>query len=223
MPTSPVRLQQVVCAFCTNKAHGQCPGAIRIPDTERVIVCKCCTPKHGMCTTCGHREKGEVDPITWYCLDRYACSARVQARMTASPVHRMLQDVRLDAAAKRRRLRIEAGRIQSGIDPSDPSEADSFEVRGNGKPRKPSRPKSGSCLCCDEATKGGRFLPGHDAKMVSRLLADIDSNESVLSVQAWSRVVELGWEKKPAFQKRAQSRNESTAQGPASDVTSVVS
>ena len=29
------------------------------------------------------------------------------------------------------------------------------------------RPASGKCICCGAPTKGGRFLPGHDAKWLS--------------------------------------------------------
>lgn len=189
MSQAPVRLKQVVCAYCANKQCAQCPGAIRIPGTENVIVCKCCTPQDGMCTTCGNRKAGETDPITWYCLDRYACSARVQARCEQSPVFRMLQDVRLDAAAKRRRTRLEIARIQSGIDPTNESEADSFEVRGNGKPRKPARPRTGSCLCCGEPTKGGKYLPGHDAKHKGKLQRLAKEGE----IAAIAALVEHGW------------------------------
>jgi len=187
VPQAPVRLQQVVCSYCTNDQHPQCPGAIRIPATERVIVCKCCTPPSGMCTTCGNRTAGEVDPITWYCLDRYACSARVQIRCEQSPLYRMLQDARLDGAVKRRRQRLEVERIQANGLP--PDEQDSFEVRGNGKPRSPTRPKSGACLCCGEPTKGGKFRPGHDAKYKGKLqraaLAGDTAAVAVLTEHGW--------------------------------------
>lgn len=187
MPQPPITLQQVVCTYCRHNQHQQCPGAIRIPATERVIICKCCVPESGMCTTCGSRGVGEIDPITWYCLDRYACSARVQQRCEQSPLYQMLQDARLDGAAKRRRQRLEIARIQTEL-PTD--EIDSFALRGNGRPRGPARPKSGACLCCGEPTKGGKFRPGHDAKYKGKLqraaLAGDQSAVTTLTEHGWS-------------------------------------
>lgn len=52
------------------------------------------------------------------------------------------------------------------------------------------------CLCeCGGQTKGGRFLPGHDAKLKSKLLAALrDSDASTADrVTALSRLEELGW------------------------------
>lgn len=187
MPQAPVRLQQVVCAYCASNAHEQCPGAIRIPATERVIVCKCCTPESGMCTTCGNRNRDEVDPITWYCLDRYACSARIQARCEQSPLYRMLQDVRLDSAAHRRRQRLDVERMQSNGLPT--GEPDSFQTTNQGRVRGPARPKSGNCLCCGEPTKGGKFRPGHDAKMKGKLQrAAVSGDQSAVD-----ELVKHGW------------------------------
>lgn len=34
-------------------------------------------------------------------------------------------------------------------------------------------PKIGSCVCCGGETKGGNFLPGHDARFVSGLVKDV--------------------------------------------------
>lgn len=190
MSQAPVRLQQVICSYCNNRQHHQCPGAIRIPDTERIIVCKCCTPKTGMCTTCGNRSEGDIDLITWYCLDRFACSARVQIRCEQSPLYRMLQDARLDGAAKRRRQRLDVERIQAGIDPTNEDEADSFEVRGRKRSgTRPVRPKTGTCLCCGEPTKGGKYRPGHDAKYKGKLQRAAAAGDQT----AIAALTEHGW------------------------------
>lgn len=203
MSNLPLRIKRVRCAYCTNttrnpqtKLHDRCPGAVRMPDNDRVFVCSCCAPRNGMCTTCGNRAKDEVDPITWYCLDRHACAARVQQRTAANPVFKQLQEARLEAAVRRRDDRRDQERIRSGIDPDDPSEVDSFAQH---RSRPPARPRTGKCLCCDGATKGGRFLPGHDAKLVSRLLGQLDQGDA----SAWEQVLQLGWSGKPAFRKRA--------------------
>lgn len=34
--------------------------------------------------------------------------------------------------------------------------------------------RSKVCLCCGEATKGGKFLPGHDSKWLNRKIADLE-------------------------------------------------
>lgn len=51
---------------------------------------------------------------------------------------------------------------------------------------KPASP-GGKCLCCGEATKGGVFLPGHDARYVSRqadafVAADADEKGKILDL-----------------------------------------
>ena len=37
------------------------------------------------------------------------------------------------------------------------------------------------CLCCAAPTKGGNFLPGHDARLIARLATQIDSQELSLT------------------------------------------
>lgn len=44
----------------------------------------------------------------------------------------------------------------------------------NTKTREPAKPKVGVCKCgCEGATKGGNFLPGHDARLVSTLVGEV--------------------------------------------------
>lgn len=53
-----------------------------------------------------------------------------------------------------------------------------------------------ACICeCGGTTKGGRFLPGHDAKLKSRLLSTMRDGEAPASERALalSRLEELGW------------------------------
>lgn len=40
-------------------------------------------------------------------------------------------------------------------------------------PKAPKAPKVGACKCCGGTTKGGMFLPGHDARYVSEQVAFI--------------------------------------------------
>ena len=51
------------------------------------------------------------------------------------------------------------------------------------------------CECgCDSKTKGGRFLPGHDAKLKSQLLQAIKTGPARTAAKARNRMSELGWD-----------------------------
>jgi hypothetical protein len=48
------------------------------------------------------------------------------------------------------------------------------------------------CLCgCGGRTKGGRFLPGHDAKLKKALVADVRAGKK----RARNKLEKLGWSK----------------------------
>jgi hypothetical protein len=48
------------------------------------------------------------------------------------------------------------------------------------------------CMCgCGGQTKGGRFLPGHDAKLKKALVADARAGKK----RAINKLVKLGWSK----------------------------
>jgi len=52
--------------------------------------------------------------------------------------------------------------------------------------------KAPQCLCgCDGYTKGGRFLPGHDAKLKKALVSDALSGKK----RAVNKLAKLGWSK----------------------------
>ena len=53
-----------------------------------------------------------------------------------------------------------------------------------------------ACRCCGEPTKGGKFLPGHDSKYLSQLLADSDLE----------RAAELAGQVSPAFRRKFDTR-----------------
>lgn len=64
---------------------------------------------------------------------------------------------------------------------------------GEAKQREPRE-----CMCgCGEMTKGGRFLPGHDAKLKSKLLNTIRNIEARKPerINAIAQMDELGWGK----------------------------
>lgn len=168
-PASPPRhvppeLQRVWrCQFCADGHHGSCPGAVRnARPGNKLVKCYCCT-REPYCVDCKSPE--DVDPDTWSCRDGAACALRVAARLEMSPLHRQLQECRSDSAERARRIRAAAEQIRQNL---DPNEIDEFDRPLERKPRQP-RPTVGSCECCGEPTRGGRFLPGHDARLKSRL------------------------------------------------------
>ena len=60
----------------------------------------------------------------------------------------------------------------------------------NGGMNNPKKAKSPICLCgCGGHTKGGRFLPGHDAKLKKVLLADARLGKK----RAVNKLEKLGW------------------------------
>ena len=54
------------------------------------------------------------------------------------------------------------------------------------KAAKSTKPKTGTCVCgCNGTTKGGKFLPGHDARFVSTLVTSVsDANFTKASEQS---------------------------------------
>ncbi len=66
----------------------------------------------------------------------------------------------------------ELGRDQG---PADTSEGTSGPRRASEGPRKGSRPRP--CLCsCGGTTRGGRFLPGHDARLHAELKRNLEKD-----------------------------------------------
>jgi hypothetical protein len=167
-PTTPPRdlppdIQRLWrCNFCATGLHGSCPGAVRNARRGKLVRCYCCT-REPYCVDCKATEG--INPADWACVDGLACAERVRARLEGNPLHRQLQECRTESLERQRRIRTQAEAIRAGL---DPDEIDEFERPQEKKPRVP-RPAVGACECCGEATKGGKFLPGHDAKMKSRL------------------------------------------------------
>lgn len=52
--------------------------------------------------------------------------------------------------------------------------------------KKATAPKTGTCVCgCNGTTKGGKFLPGHDARFVSTIVANVEeANFSKAALQS---------------------------------------
>lgn len=149
MPTVTVKnttTSKHPCGFCSTGAHEHCPGGVLNGNQTTVVVCAC--PEHDIrlrCMDCGHRGTAdEISTETWTCLDGAACDARLATRRVAASVALYGAD--------------ETGK------PRTPASA-------TPKPEKaPSKPKTFECRCsCGGMTKGGAYLPGHDARHISEV------------------------------------------------------
>jgi hypothetical protein len=171
-PPYPTRAPAVVppelkllwrCQFCAQGLHNSCPGAVR-NGRKKLVHCYCCVkPPH--CLVCGNQETAEVNPETWVCLYPNLCAIRVQQRLENAPLYRQLRECRTESATRARAIRKAAEGIRSGL-PAD--EVDEFDRPQDKKPKAPKRAVAGKCECCGEPTRGGTFLPGHDAKLKSK-------------------------------------------------------
>lgn len=203
------------CQFCKNGYHGSCPGAVwhNRPKlaadgktqigTEPVLWrCMCEEPGHPhfpYCTQCKNDTDGDVNPRTWLCLDHHACAARLEARRRNSELWQMLQRCKSVAAIQRRARRLGIDNLVVGIDPAEDARIERMidemaalaAAKKQAAPRRPRVPKatSGVCDCCGEPTKGGRFLPGHDAKLASRLKDQVKAG----SVEAYEEMKRRSW------------------------------
>lgn len=172
------------CMFCATGQHKSCPGAVRNGKANRLILCYCCR-REPRCLTCGQADASEVNPHTWGCLDQLGCDGRVRVRVENSPLFRMIQLCKVDAIVRRRAVNASAERITRAVGP----EGDTFD-EPYVKPKRPPRASSGVCACpCEGVTKGGEFLPGHDAKMKSLLRkaaksGDMDAQQA-LEARGW--------------------------------------
>ncbi|WKW85426.1 hypothetical protein SEA_MILANI_35 [Microbacterium phage Milani] len=155
------------CGFCTTgDRHDLCPGGILNGNGREVVLCGC--TEHELvrrCLDCNLRSNEAVDEATWQCTDQDSCAAR---------------------RAKAREKSLVA--LYGSADTENPLRA----VPRTEKPEKaPSKPKTGTCLCCGETTGGGLFRPGHDSKYLTRCVASIKENPNPqvaldLALLVWS-------------------------------------
>lgn len=155
--------------------HGEggssCPVGILNGDGS-VLKCDCeCSRNLVRCLDCGQVERpdpleGDVNPATWRCFDPDDCRAKIEKRLAESPIIQMIRAVRAGAEERVR------------------------EERAT-RPAREGRPTSGRCLHCGEPTKGGMFLPGHDATFLSAAIKTITAGDTTL-VEVLNAWTELG-------------------------------
>ena len=192
------------CQFCARGHHRSCPRATRY--NGKLWLCQCQAGQglhHGhYCLDCKHDRPDELH--NWACLDEHACSVRRQQRNEANPIWRMIQRSRSHGALERKAKRFKLESLLAEVDPlSDESIErvhgliDTIANLDRTKPRKPRKsgppkPRVGSCECCGEQTKGGRFLPGHDARLAARLVQRVAQGE----LAAYEELERRNWLKK---------------------------
>ena len=172
----PVRANDGLCGFCwigTDSSHEHCRRGIRNGNGS-IFYCECTHKAHAdkpgpICTQCYNTNQDELDTKLWLCLDPSECDARVAARLQYNPQYIRIQEARERADERM----IKEGR------------------RKPKKERGPGRPKTGNCACCGEVTGGGKFLPGHDARLVSQWAKKVEAGEAT-SEDAITKFVELG-------------------------------
>lgn len=144
------------CGFCQTGAHDKCVTAIRNGDGS-IVKCRCCLTKPPRCLECSNRRASEVSEETRLCLDRDACLDTREASRASGPAGKFLR-------ARERAMR---------VDRPDPS------YTQTGTDTTPARPRPGksACRCCGEPTKGGTFLPGHDARFIAHLAKIVSDGE----------------------------------------------
>lgn len=190
------------CQYCASGHHGSCPGAVRQEKAGRQLLwlCKCPSTGHpGLhCLECKNDRPDELDPESWRCLDRWACEGRLETRRSNSRVYQQVLAAKRSAAVRRRAKRLLHQSIEVNLDEDaaidrlhgllDQIHRPDKKTRAPRQPRVKTRP----CECCGEPTKGGRFLPGHDARLVSALVARIRSGDQ----SAYAEMEQRGWTKK---------------------------
>lgn len=162
-----------LCGFCNDGKHENCAvGTKHIGRHDKypngvVWACRCtdggCTTGRRKCAYCNNRNTHEVNPETWECFDTDFCRATVEAKRENDPFTHQLREIQEKATM----AKIE-------------------ESKDKAAKRAEAKPKTGTCVCgCNGTTKGGKFLPGHDARFVSVLVGTtVDANFTAKSEQA---------------------------------------
>lgn len=153
MASPEIKILSSVCGFCKEGRQEDCANAIAsvVPHAKSPngILWICPTAANlGLrkCITCHNRTTNEVSEVTYKCLDVEACSATMETKREASGFFAQLSDIR---------KKVQMAKVENAE-----------------KAAKAVAPKEGTCVCgCKGKTKGGLFLPGHDARFVSQTVA----------------------------------------------------
>lgn len=161
------------CGFCTSGLHNRCPVAIWNPGSGKVVTpaigsipavrageaiyCPCQDDSHDeeteipKCRLCGRTDQSVTEQLV--CADAADCALSIEQRLANDPIHQLIVACRT--------TRIENGEVvERNRRPTPVEKAAAKAKREQAKAR--------PCTCgCEGTTKGGAFLPGHDARFVS--------------------------------------------------------
>lgn len=195
--SKPARRAPWQCGFCGSGNHERCTGAA--VSGGKIMRCACKVhPLVQRCLECGNTRGEEL--TDWACTNPTDCADAIAARSASNPLRKELETVKaLGGEARRRaldeRLQREIRRAVAvcGIDDQLGDDvARNRPPTPRARTSRASRPRTGQCVCgCAGQTKGGKFQPGHDAKLKSALKKAIVEGDAT----AYERMVELGWER----------------------------
>lgn len=148
--------------------HSKCKGAYPWGANRSLLLCAC--PAHEgelRCHLCDHRhtDPADYDEYQRQCADLTACAGRLEHAeqvSASSPLRQMIAELKTAATTPA------PTRTRAGKAPRD-------------------------CECgCGGMTRGGRFIPGHDAKLKSVLLRRAADGDTAARDDLRRR----GWERK---------------------------
>lgn len=158
----PPKLGTIPSGFCLSGNHSRCRGGVWNGNGQ-VLVCPCAECDHVnqpiRCLDCNRVDDGfdvQVNTLTWDCYDSTECAAYREHQASLNPTIIQIRRIRAEIARAK----------EQGTDTIGGPVVRKRTVRSEAEG---GRPTSGKCLCCGDATKGGLFLPGHDARLVARL------------------------------------------------------
>lgn len=159
---------KLVCGYCAVNNHESCKRGIR-SGQGNIMLCPCGIPYHKdraeneiQCTECHTTDRDELDERLWLCADTTTCVQRIIAVLKQNPNMQLMHEAYITSGE----------RVQQ--------ERAARPVRS----RNPSRPSDGKCLCCGEPTRGGLFLPGHDARLCAMKAEEVRQGADPIQVLA---------------------------------------
>ncbi|HEU5046094.1 MAG TPA: hypothetical protein VFT75_18385 [Nocardioidaceae bacterium] len=158
-PGAPIKLP-FACGACASGLHNLCPGATYNPATGGLAYCPCEQHVTVRCTRCGHHNpEGEYTATHGTCTDIEGCMGRAAARTGANPTYAMVQECL--------NTRVEAGEVVERKRRPTPQQREAARAQRQAR-------KVRDCECsCGGQTKGGAFLPGHDARLLAQLAEQV--------------------------------------------------
>lgn len=146
---------------------------------------RCACPCHDgedleqRCSECG--DKGPTPKIGGKCVDQVACRRRKREHYLSTEAGQRIEALFAAAREERGERRLQLAESRAA-DPHAP------------------RPKTGRCEWSGDTTKGGKFLPGNDAKLKGALLELAktwetwpEDEERNLPVEAWTELHARKW------------------------------